>query len=230
MRPEFELFASIRPAREVGGALYDFFMIDDQHLCFTVGDVSGKGVPAALFMAITQTLIKTQVKAQSERSSAVTLEQVNNDLSRDNPSMMFVTIFLGILNINTGELEYCNGGHNPPYRLIPASESGVQELTSTDGIALGVMEEFPFSSKRLPLAPGEALFVFTDGVTEAMNRNSELFTESRLEKLLAPLTKQPATKITDQIMLEIDKFSTGIPQTDDITMLVLRYNGKVEKG
>jgi sigma-B regulation protein RsbU (phosphoserine phosphatase) len=225
-RPEFELFANIRPAREVGGDLYDFFMVDDQHLCFTVGDVSGKGVPAALFMAITQTLIKTQVKAQSERSSAITLEQVNNDLSRDNPSMMFVTIFLGILNISTGELEYCNGGHNPPYLLSPENSEQIQELPTTDGIAMGIMADFKFASKRITMAPGDALFVFTDGVTEAMNDRDELFTEVRLEKILQPLTEQPVLKIAEQVLEEIDTFSSGIPQTDDITMLTLRYNGK----
>jgi len=224
-RSEFDLYATMRPAREVGGDLYDFFMLDDQHLCFTVGDVSGKGVPAALFMAITQTLIKTQAKAQSHRSSAVTLEQVNNDLSRDNPSMMFVTLFLGIFNIVTGELEYCNGGHNPPYLLAPNQTETVQPLATTDGIALGVMDDFSFSTKHITLAPGEALFVFTDGVTEAMNNLDELFTEPRLEEHLAHLTKEPVTQIADQIMLEIDNFSSGIPQTDDITMLVLRYNG-----
>ena len=229
-RPEFDLYATMRPAREVGGDLYDFFMIDDQHLCFTVGDVSGKGVPAALFMAITQTLIKTQAKAQSSLSSTVTLEQVNNDLARDNPSMMFVTLFLGIFNIVTGELEYCNGGHNPPYLLAPNQPETVQPLATTDGVALGVMEDFSFSTKSITLTPGQALFVFTDGVTEAMNILDELFTEPRLEEHLAHLTKEPVTQIADQIMQEIDNFSSGIPQTDDITMLVLRYNGKTEKG
>ncbi len=229
-RPEFDLYAIMRPAREVGGDLYDFFMIDDQHLCFTVGDVSGKGVPAALFMAITQTLIRTQVKAQASRSSATTLEQVNNDLARDNPSMMFVTLFLGIFNIVTGELEYCNGGHNPPYRLTPEKSDPVQELPTTDGIALGVMDDFTFTAKRITLTPGELLFVFTDGVTEAMNSLDELFSEARLEKILTPQIHQPAQKIADQIMQKIDNFSASIPQTDDITMLVLRYNGKEQKG
>jgi sigma-B regulation protein RsbU (phosphoserine phosphatase) len=225
MRPEFELFASIRPAREVGGDLYDFFMIDDQHLCFTVGDVSGKGVPAALFMAITQTLIKTQVKAQAQRSSAATLTQVNNDLSRDNPSMMFVTIFLGILNISTGELEYCNGGHNPPYLLEPGEADPIQELPTTEGMAMGVMADFNFTAKRTTLAPGTALFVFTDGVTEAMNARNELFTEARLENILTPLTELPVREIAEQVLQEIDSFSSGIPQSDDITMLTIRYKG-----
>lgn len=228
-RPEFNLYATIKPAREVGGDLYDFFMIDDQHLCFTVGDVSGKGVPAALFMAITQTLIKTQVKAQAQRSTAATLEQVNNDLARDNPSMMFVTLFLGILNIVTGELEYCNGGHNPPYLLLPESSNPIQELPTTDGLALGVMDEFIFTANRTTLNPGTTLFVFTDGVTEAMNSSNELFTETRLEKILAPLKEQPVREIADQVMLEIENFSSGIPQTDDITMLVLHYQGKPNK-
>ncbi|MBN2808456.1 MAG: SpoIIE family protein phosphatase [Deltaproteobacteria bacterium] len=224
--PEFNLYATIKPAREVGGDLYDFFMIDDQHLCFTVGDVSGKGVPAALFMAITQTLIKTQIKTQPRLSAAATLQQVNNDLARDNPSLMFVTLFLGILNIVSGELEYCNGGHNSPYRLTPGNPKALQELPTTDGIALGVMEEFAFSATCLTLAPGEALFIFTDGVTEAMNPRDELFTEARLEKILLPLAKQPVREIADQVMQEIDHFAEGAPQSDDITMLVLRYSGK----
>ncbi|MCD6291918.1 MAG: SpoIIE family protein phosphatase [Deltaproteobacteria bacterium] len=232
MRPEFDLYATMRPAREVGGDLYDFFMLDEQHLCFTVGDVSGKGVAAALFMAITQTLIKTHAKAQSRRSSSVTLERVNNDLARDNPSMMFVTLFLGILDITTGELEYCNGGHNPPYRLAPKQSKTVQALATTDGIALGVMEDLSFSNRRITLTPGEALFVFTDGVTEAMNNRDELFGETRLENILAPIVQHTTAKIADQVMNKIDNFSSGIPQTDDITMLVIRYNGneKIEKG
>ncbi len=228
-RDEFALYATIKPAREVGGDLYDFFMIDDQHLCFTVGDVSGKGVAAALFMAVTQTLIKTQVKAQVQRSPAATLEQVNNDLARDNPSMMFVTLFIGILNIATGELEYCNGGHNPPYQLAPGTAENVLPLATTDDIALGVMEDLQFSSKTITLLPGEAVFVFTDGVTEAMNSRDELFTEPRLEEILNRCSPEPVTKIADTIMQAIDNFSTGIPQTDDITMLVIRYNGKPGK-
>jgi len=221
-RAEFDLFATITPAREVGGDLYDFFMIDDQHLCFTVGDVSGKGVPAALFMAITQTLIKTRISL----SSAVTLEQVNNDLAHDNPSLMFVTLFLGILNIVTGELEYCNAGHNPPYRITPTHPSRLQPLASTEGMALGVMEDFSFSSRRLRLEPGETLFVFTDGVTEAMNSKGELFSEGRLEATLAGIgNREPVEKITELVAKALEGFTAGAPQSDDITMLVIRYLG-----
>ncbi len=198
-------------------------------MCFTVGDVSGKGVAAALFMAITQTLIKTQVKAQIERSTATTLEQVNNDLARDNPSMMFVTLFIGILNIVTGELEYCNGGHNPPYRLTLATGENVHPIAGTDGIALGVIEDVPFSDKSVTLKPGETVFVFTDGVTEAMDSQGKLFTEPRLEDILSHCSREPVNRIADEVMQAIDDFSAGIPQTDDITMLIIRYNGKPTK-
>lgn len=221
-RPEFDLFATIKPAREVGGDLYDFFMIDAQHLCFTVGDVSGKGVPAALFMAITQTLIKTRIGL----SSASTLGQVNNDLANDNPSLMFVTLFLGILNIVTGELEYCNAGHNPPYRITPSNPDQVQPLATTEGMALGVMENFSFSIQRIKLDPGETLFIFTDGVTEAMNVNGELFSESRLENTLDRVGREPIDIITKLVTRELESFTAGAPQTDDITMLVIRYLGK----
>ena len=221
-RPEFDLYATIKPAREVGGDLYDFFMIDDQHLCFTVGDVSGKGVPAALFMAITQTLIKTRISL----SSATTLNQVNNDLARDNPSLMFVTLFLGILNIVTGELEYCNAGHNPPYRIIPGDPDQVEALTTTDGIALGVMEDFTFTAHRVRLYPGETLFIFTDGVTEAMNSKTELFAEVRLELTLSDIVREPVNIITERVSREIENFTAGALQTDDITILTIRYLGK----
>ena len=224
-RTEFNLFATITPAREVGGDLYDFFMIDDQHLCFTVGDVSGKGVPAALFMAITQTLVKTRISL----SSAATLGQVNNDLAHDNPSLMFVTLFLGILNIVTGELEYCNAGHNPPYRTTPGHPSRVQPLASTEGMALGVTEDFNFSSRRLKLNPGETLFIFSDGVTEAMNNEGELFSEERLENTLAGTGGKEVGKITELVAGELEAFTAGAPQTDDITMLVIRYLGGGKK-
>jgi serine phosphatase RsbU (regulator of sigma subunit) len=152
--------------------------MDDEHLCFLVGDVSGKGVPASLFMAITQTLVKT--KATKGLTSATVLNRVNEDLSLDNPSLMFVTLFLGILNIRTGELEYCNGGHNPPY-IIRAS-GDLETVETTNGMALGVVEDFHYQAKKLVLRKGDTIFLYSDGVTEAMNEKDELFTEGRLEK------------------------------------------------
>jgi sigma-B regulation protein RsbU (phosphoserine phosphatase) len=219
--PEFSLFATIKPAREVGGDLYDFFLIDERHLGFAVGDVSGKGVPAALFMAITRTLLRTRAALDP----AVTIAQVNEDLSHDNPSMMFVTLFFGVLDLDSGELTYCNAGHNPPYLLTCVREREVRELETTEGIALGVMSGLEFSCRRKILPPGSSLFVYSDGVTEAADPAEELFGEPRLERVLAELCGAAPPEIAARVMSEIDKFAAGAPQADDITMLVVAYRG-----
>jgi len=218
---EFEIFASIVPAKEVGGDLYDFFFMDEDHLCFVVGDVSGKGIPAALFMAVTRTLIKT--KASQLLSPGTVLTRVNEDLSLENPSMMFVTLFLGILNIRTGEIEYANAGHNPPY--IMGIDGSLKPVEQTGGIILGVEEEAVYQSKKLVLEKGEAIFVFTDGVTEAMNEAYELFSEERLEKRLEEIGGKPVASIISTVMESVEEFAQGAPQADDITMLVLRFHG-----
>ncbi len=220
-RPEFDLYATIEPAREVGGDLYDFFFMDEDHLCFTVGDVSGKGVPASLFMAVTKTMIKT--KATQGLTPEMVLTRVNQDLSIDNPSMMFVTLFLGILNIRTGSLAYCNGGHNPPYFIRGAG--GIEPLESTEGMALGVMEDFNYFSKRINLHKGDTLYIYTDGVTEATNAAEELFSEKRLEQALDDLKESPIEDLVSGVMDRVRIFSEGVPQADDITMMILRYNG-----
>jgi len=220
-RHEFDIYATIEPAKEVGGDLYDFFFMDDDHLCFTVGDVSDKGVPAALFMMVSKTLIKT--KATQGLTPETVLTRVNEDLSLDNPSAMFVTLFLGILNIRTGELTYCNGGHNPPY--IIHTNGDMDPMETTNGMALGIMEDFIYQSKTIFLQKGDTIFLYTDGVTEAMNEKKELFSEERLEKKLTPLKEEPVEKMVAGIMEEVKAFSHLVPQTDDITMMVLRFHG-----
>ena len=180
-RHEIDIYATLEPAKEVGGDLYDFFFLDEDNLCFAVGDVSGKGVPAALFMAMTKTLIKT--KATRNLTPDTVLTRVNQDLTLDNPSLMFVTLFLGILNVRTGELEYSNGGHNPPY--IIRKDLELEAMETTHGIALGVMEDVSYQSKKILLNKGEKVFIFTDGVTEATNERYELFSGERLEKELS---------------------------------------------
>jgi len=219
--PEFDLHAILEPAREVGGDLFDFFFLDDEHLCFNVGDVSGKGVPASLFMAITRTLIKT--RATKDMPPEVVLNQVNQDLSEDNPSLLFVTLFLGVLNVQDGTVEYCNGGHNPPYIIRVGGE--IESVAMTGGLALGVMEGFAFKSKRLVLNEGDALFIYSDGVTEAMNSRLELFSEARLEGELGRLKGLPVSDVIAGVMGKIRDFSQGEPQTDDITMMIIQYNG-----
>lgn len=220
-RHEFDLYATLEPAKEVGGDLYDFFFMDDDHFCFTVGDVSGKGVPAALFMAITKTLIKT--KATQGLTAETILTRVNEDLSLDNPSVMFVTLFLGILNVRTGELNYCNGGHNPPY-LIHTNGS-LEPMETTNGMALGVMEDFQYTSKQIVLEKGTTIFLYTDGITEAMSEREELFSEERLENELSVLKDKSTQEMAAGIMERIRIFSEGVPQFDDITMMMLRFYG-----
>ena len=220
-RSEFEIYATLEPAREVGGDLYDFFFIDDDHLCFAVGDVSGKGVPAALFMAIAKTLVK--MKATEGLTSDEVLNKVNQDLSVDNPSLMFVTLFLGILNIRTGELVYSNAGHEPPY--VIRANGDIEPLELTDGVMLGVEEDFVYQSGRIVLKQGETIFLYTDGVTEAMNPEEELFSDERLKQTLARLRESDIKEIVHGVQSEIETFSTGTTQSDDITMLTLRFYG-----
>ncbi|MFH1625109.1 MAG: SpoIIE family protein phosphatase, partial [Pseudomonadota bacterium] len=221
-RPEFDLYATLESAKEVGGDLYDFFFMDDDHLCFIVGDVSGKGVPAALFMAVSKTLIRTTTT--KGLTADTILDSANQALSTDNPSLMFVTLFLGILDTRTGELMYCNGGHNPPY--IIRTSGDIEPMESTNGMALGVMEDFSYQSKKITLQKGETIFLYTDGVTEAMNERDELFSEERLEKGLTRLKDKPVQEVANGIMEKVIAFSEGVPQSDDITIMVLRFYGK----
>jgi len=218
---ELEIFATLKPAKEVGGDFYDFYFIDNDHICFAVGDVSGKGVPAALFMAVSKTLLK--MNANRGLSAAQLLSRVNQDLSQENPSLMFVTILLGILNIRSGELEYCNGGHLPAFRL--PTDGAVMELEMPAGIALGVMEDYVYQSKKIVLEQGEAILLYTDGVTEAMNHEEELFSDERLKLSLSRLREKGLDELVHGVKSEIESFSKGTAQSDDITMLALRYFG-----
>lgn len=178
-RSEFDIFAALVPAKEVGGDLYDFFMTDDEHLCFAIGDVSGKGVPASLFMAVIKTLFRAT--AGNGGTPGEILARLNAEISRDNESCMFVTLFCGILNFRTGEVDYSNGGHNLPYHVF---REGVSRLENSGGRALGLVEESPYVSGRIELGPGEALMLYTDGVTEAMDPEDALYSDDRLKHFL----------------------------------------------
>ena len=215
---EFDIYAILEPAREVGGDFYDFHLIDERYLCFVVGDVSGKGVPAALFMAVTKTLIKSDIHGSTDPAAIVT--RVNRDLAQDNPNMMFVTLFLGILDTKTGQLTYCNGGHNPPYLV---RQDGVSPLPPTRGRALGVSEDFTYASKSLTLRPKDTLVVYTDGVTEAMDLRNNLYGERRLEAALARTGPLSAKETIDTILHHLKAFTAGAPQSDDITLLTLTF-------
>jgi sigma-B regulation protein RsbU (phosphoserine phosphatase) len=218
-RKEFDLYAVLKPAREVGGDFYDFFMIDESHLCFAIGDVSGKGVPAALFMAITMTLIRNS--AMENSPPAEVLEKINREFLRNNDSFMFVTVFCGILNIETGEVHYVNAGHNPPL-MIPASGE-VYFLSGPGGPPVGFDEETTYAGGSLTMQPGDALCMYTDGVTEAFNGREEQFTAERLQDEVILHRNDSIREIIEAVIGRVESFAGGEPQSDDITLQVLKY-------
>jgi phosphoserine phosphatase RsbU/P len=220
-RKEFDIYATLIPAREVGGDFYDFFFIDDQRLCFAIGDVSGKGVPASLFMALTKTMFRATGGRQNVTAETI-LSRLNAEICRDNDSCMFVTVFCALLNVGTGQVEYSNAGHNLPYVLC---DGAVTALTNTGGMALGVDDSASFHTGRVVLKPGDHLVLYTDGVTEAMNRDDELFSEGRLETTLQEVKGQSSKEVIEKITKDVQTFAAGAPQSDDITLLVLGYIG-----
>jgi sigma-B regulation protein RsbU (phosphoserine phosphatase) len=219
---EFELFALLKPARDVGGDLYDFFMIDDDHLCFAIGDVSGKGVPAALFMAITKTLLRA--KASITLKPDIILMRMNNELCKDNDTSMFVTFFLGILNIRTGELEYCNAGHNPP--LIHREKEGFNYFNIDKNIPLGITENFEMRTNTMYLKPEDIFFLYTDGVTEAMDPDNQEFSDEKLLNTLSSLKDESVTTILKNLLFSVEMHAGGADQSDDITMMVVKFTGE----
>ncbi len=220
-RDEFDLYATITPAREVGGDFYDFFQLNENLLCFVIGDVSGKGVPAALFMAVTKTLIKTYAKEAITPEDI--LSHVNEELAEDNDACMFVTLFCGILNTKTGDIQYANAGHNPP--LVVKKDGTVKWLPRARSLVAGAMPGVVYEGESLRLLPGDSLFLYTDGVTEAMNLEDELFTEKRLEKDMTFSADMGIKDALQRIMDSIHQFADGAPQADDITMMMIRYSG-----
>jgi len=219
--PEFELFASIDSAKAVGGDLYDFFMIDDSHLCFAIGDVSGKGVPASLFMAITHTLLRA--KTHSDFKPNEILQEMNKVLCKNNDSCMFVTFFLSILNIKTGVIEYTNAGHNLPF--IIKGQNEIEELKVTHGPAIGVMDDIKYDFAEIKMKQSDSILLYTDGVTEATNRKNEMFETARLTDSLEKAKLLSPQGILNSITVDLDRFVKDAEQADDITMLALTYRG-----
>jgi sigma-B regulation protein RsbU (phosphoserine phosphatase) len=219
-RTEFDVFAAMTPAKEVGGDFYDFFLIDGERLGFVIGDVSGKGVPAALFMAVSRTLLRAT--AMQASSAGDCLQYVNKVLAAESADAMFVTLFYGILNSRTGEVEFAVGGHNPPYIF---SENGVRPLCFEGDMIVGISQGVPYKSERILLRPGEGLFLFTDGLTEATNEAAELFSEARLVATLKSCAAQPLRSLVGKVTEEARKFVGGAPQADDLTIMTVRYHG-----
>jgi len=219
-RHDFDLYALLKPAREVGGDFYDFFLINENELCMVVGDVSGKGVPAALFMAVTRTMIKTRASDDDSPSSIIT--HVNQALSEDNPECMFVTLFLCICDLRTGELTYTNAGHNPPY--IKRADGHVDCIRQLHGPIAGAMGEFPYEQGKLNLHKDDLLLLFTDGVSEAMDIDSNLYGEEAIVDCLTGMEGHGVRLAVGSLDEAVVKFAGEAPQSDDITLLAFRYD------
>lgn len=218
---EFDIHADLQPAKQVGGDLYDFFLLDGHTLFFLVGDVSGKGVPAALFMAVTKTLMKGV--AEQQLSPAEVLAKVNRELAIDNEEMMFVTLWCGALDLRTGELRHTNAGHLPPLLLRGAGEAQWVELPK--GPVLGVVEGAVYGTRSMILRPMDTLLLYTDGVNEAFNTRQEQFGEGRLEAFAQAEAGSSPKELVERLFGAVQTFAGGAEQSDDITVLALRFRG-----
>lgn len=220
-RNEFDVFATMDPAKEVGGDFYDFFMVDDKHLVFLIADVSGKGVPAALFMVIAKTLIKNQV-LKGEEPAAV-FEAVNNQLCENNKEGMFVTAWMGMLEISSGKLTYVNAGHNPP---VVKGEDGIfRYLKCSPGFVLAGLEGIPYNQESIQLHKGDSIYLYTDGVTDTINMQEEMYGEDKLENVLNLHKAETPEEILKAIKKELEMFAGEAEQFDDVTMLCMEYRG-----
>ena len=219
-RTEFDVHALLRPAREVGGDFYDFYFLDEDRLCFLIGDVSGKGIPAALFMAVTKTLLK----ASSSRGLplAEMMAQVNDELGEQSDSGMFVSLLFAVLEVKTGALTFCNAGHPPPFLL---SAAGVAPLEAAKNVALGAMPGLAYHATTAQLAPGDTLFFYTDGVTEALDRSDHFYGPARLQITLQEVAGLGVEKITRGVVADVRTFCGEREQSDDISVMSLRWLG-----
>ena len=218
-RQEFDIYATMNPAKEVGGDFYDFFLVDDDHLAVVIADVSGKGVPAALFMVIAKTLIKNH--AQNKEAPGEVFTNTNEQLCEGNDAGLFVTAWMGVLQISTGHFVYVNAGHNPP--LLRRAGGSFEWLKSRPGFVLAGMEGVRYRENEMELAPGDVLYLYTDGVTEATDAHQQLFGEERLQTALNEQPMLPVGQMLSKIKGCIDTFVGEAEQFDDITMLGLEY-------
>ncbi|HOW57128.1 MAG TPA: SpoIIE family protein phosphatase [Smithellaceae bacterium] len=222
VRNEFSLYAALEPAKEVGGDLYDFYFVGDDRLFFMIGDVSGKGVPAALFMAVTRTMMKAKMQP-ADAGLGLIINKVNTALCEGNDASMFVTAFCGFLYLKTGDITYINAGHNPP--AIVKNNGSVSFLKTAANVPLGVVEDINYGEGNLHLETGETLVMYTDGVTEATNRQKAFFAEAGLLKVLQGSCGTSVRGIVENTIGAVHQFAAGAEPADDITLLVLRMEG-----
>lgn len=216
---DLDIYASMTPAKEIGGDFYDFFRLDEDRIGLVIADVSGKGVPAALFMAVSNTLLRSI--ALTKDNSRECIEELNRLICRVNVNSMFVTVFYGILNHRTGALDYTNGGHNPAY-VLRGKNGELERLGRFPNLVVGGFEDFSYKSESAQLDPGDSLFLYTDGITEAFDAKDEAFGDERLEDSLVELYHDDAKTIIEGVYADLGEFIGDTTQSDDITMLVVK--------
>jgi serine phosphatase RsbU (regulator of sigma subunit)/CHASE2 domain-containing sensor protein len=220
----FELYAVVEPAREVGGDLYDFFALDADRICLLIGDVAGKGLPGCLFMAMTKSLFKS-VALGGARDAGSMVSQAGREICRDNAEGLFVTLWAGVLDVATGQLAYCNAGHEPPH-VVAQRGRGLERLSVGGGPPLCVLDEFPYATASHRLRPGDTLCLVTDGITEATSATGEFYGRERLEALLAGLPPDTsATALGEAILGDVARFAAGVDAADDLAIVALRWHG-----
>jgi sigma-B regulation protein RsbU (phosphoserine phosphatase) len=219
-RKEIDIYAALYPATELGGDFFDFFFTAKNKLCFVVGDVSGHGVASALQMAVSKTLINS--KALTDSSTAAILTLVNDELSKNNDSSMFVTMFLGILDLETGALTYTNAGHNPPY--IKRNNGSIERLDTLHGPVIGAVADLEYKESASKLLKNDAILLYTDGITEAMDTGKNLFTEKRLVEIISTQSKS-SKDVVQRTVKAVKEFENEAEQADDITILAIKFLG-----
>lgn len=219
--PEIDLFAILKAAESIGGDLYDYYFIDDEHLLLAIGDVSGKGIPASLFMAIASTLIKSNSKVLSAHEI---VENVNNELGDRNPNQYFLTLFIGVLNISTGVMDYCNAAHNYPYILHP--DGTIRTLSKSHGIPLGIYKNKTYKSSIVELGKGDLMVLYTDGIINSRDKEGTLYGTEKLKETLQTMNNLTTKEVVEKLLESIKSYEAEQPQSDDISIVALRYLAK----
>ena len=215
---QMDIAASMNAAKDVAGDFYDFFRIDDDHIGFVIADVSGKGIPAAIFMAVSRTLIRATGIRGVKPSECITY--INTLLAEESASNMFVTVFYGIYNIKTGDVTYTNAGHNPPY--VAKADGSIVKLPLSKNIIAGFLKDYQFTEEALQLQQGDTLLLYTDGVTEAVDPDYKEYGEERLEALLKNTSQVDCQQLIDAVKADVKVFANGAEQSDDITLLAIK--------
>ncbi len=222
--PEIEIYAEIHPANTVAGDLYDFFFIDDRHICFYIGDVSGKGIPASLFMVITRTILRSQIREKYPLDQSI--NRVNELLFASNKTSMFVTLFICILDINTGVLEYCNAGHG--FACLSRNQQSIERLETVHGGPLGLFDDSDYTCEKVTLSPNDLILIYTDGISEATNKKNELYGDERLFEFIENNKTSSPESIIKRVLVDVRGFVKEAEQSDDIALLSLAYRGYIK--